>query len=165
MKPSIGQQIANGRHRRGWTQRDLGDQMGIGTSLIAKWEQGIRVPAPEWLAELEQVLQLSFDVEVDAEETLLKPRRGPKPAVTRKRATGDDAPVSDDTVVLVELSSDGVRVFHGSRELEAVVVDLTAMVTAPAQDRVKQISELLLRSLDLPRPLADRVVRRMAEFG
>jgi hypothetical protein len=66
--------------------------------------------------------------------------------------------------VLVEVSEDGIKVFQGDRELEAVVVDLRAFLQASATDRVKRTSELLLRSLELPRPLADRVVRRLADL-
>ena len=154
----IGRLIADGRYSRGWTQRDLGEHLGIGASLIAKWEQGIRVPAPEWRGELEQVLDITFDID----DLPSKPRRGPKPSVSRRRPLHDTIP--DNAVVLVELGPAGVRVFHGDRELETVVIDVAAVTSAPADERVQQISELLFRSLDLPRPLADRVVRRLAEL-
>lgn len=157
---SIGHLIAQHRQQRGWTQRELGEQMGIGTSLVAKWEQGIRIPPHEWLVELDRVLGTTLGA--DNEPT--KRRRGPRPAAARAAGVTRDVPLGS-APVLVELSADGIKVFHGDRELETVVVDLRAMDTAQASERVKQISELLLRSLDLPRPLADRVVRRLAELG
>ena len=49
----------------------------------------------------------------------------------------------------------------GETEIDAVVVDLREFMQAPASERVKRTSELLLRTLELPRPLADRVVRRI----
>ena len=157
---SIGNVIAQYRQQRGWTQRQLGEQMGIGTSLVAKWEQGIRTPPHEWLVELDRVLGTTLGV--DNQPT--KRRRGPRPAVARSASVARDIPVGS-APVLVELTAEGVRVFHNDCELETVVVDVRAMDSAQASERVKRISELLLRSLDLPRPLADRVVRRLAEFG
>ena len=157
---SIGTVIAHHRQQRGWTQRQLGEQMGIGTSLVAKWEQGIRTPPHEWLVELDRVLGTTLGV--DNEPT--RRRRGPRPAAARSANVTREIPLGS-APVLVELTAEGVRVFHNDCELETVVVDVRAMDTAQASERVKQISELLLRSLDLPRPLADRVVRRLAEFG
>ncbi|MFM2076671.1 MAG: hypothetical protein RJA49_561, partial [Actinomycetota bacterium] len=48
--------------------------------------------------------------------------------------------------------------------LDAIVVDLREFMQAPPSERVKRTSELLLRTLELPRPLADRVVRRIADL-
>jgi transcriptional regulator with XRE-family HTH domain len=158
---TIGRQIADARQLRAWTQRQLGEQIGIGASLVAKWEQGSRVPPHEWLAELDRVLGTDM-----AEHVAPTPRRrGPRPAVARPaHQRGAVTAAGASQPVLVELTDDGVKVFQGDHELDAVVVDLRDFHSASASERVKRTSELLLRTLELPRPLADRVVRRIADL-
>jgi transcriptional regulator with XRE-family HTH domain len=155
---TIGRQIADARQQRGWTQRQLGEQIGIGASLVAKWEQGSRVPPFEWLEELDRVL----GTEISQHTTPSPRRRGPRPAVAR--STQGRSGVVSGHPVLVEITEDGVKVFQGDRELDAIVVDLRDFMQASASERVRRTSELLLRTLDLPRPLADRVVRRIADL-
>jgi transcriptional regulator with XRE-family HTH domain len=155
---TIGRQIADARQQRAWTQRQLGEQIGIGASLVAKWEQGSRIPPFEWLEELDRVL----GTEMSDHAAPSPRRRGPRPAVARSGATRGNT-ISGQPV-LVEITEDGVKVFQGDRELEAIVVDLREFMQASASERVRRTSELLLRTLDLPRPLADRVVRRIADL-
>lgn len=156
---TIGRQIADARQLRSWTQRQLGEQIGIGASLVAKWEQGSRVPPYEWLVELDRVLGTDM-----ATHTAPTPRRrGPRPAVARGAGPRPTTPASHHPV-LVEISDEGVKVFQGEHEIDAVVVDLREFMQASAGERVKRTSELLLRTLELPRPLADRVVRRIADL-
>jgi len=155
---TIGRQIAEARQLRSWTQRQLGEQIGIGASLVAKWEQGSRVPLYEWLVELDRVL----GTDMSAHTAPSPRRRGPRPAVARG-AQPRVAPTAG-LPVLVEISEDGVKVFQGDTEIDAIVVDLREFMQAPASERVKRTSELLLRTLELPRPLADRVVRRIADL-
>jgi len=156
--PVVGRQVAEARQRQGWTQRELGEQMGIGASLVAKWEQGSRIPPYEWLVELDRVLGTELSIGAQPSQR----RRGPRPGIVRAAGAGSGRATSEP--VLVEVSEDGIKVFQGDRELEAIVVDLRAFLQASATDRVKRTSELLLRSLELPRPLADRVVRRLADL-
>ena len=156
--PSTGRMIAEARQQQGWTQRELGEQMGIGASLVAKWEQGSRIPPYEWLVELDRVLGTELSIGAQPSQR----RRGPRPGIAR--AAGSTPPRPSREPVLVEVSEEGIKVFQGDRELEAIVVDLRAFLQASATDRVKRTSELLLRSLELPRPLADRVVRRLADL-
>lgn len=156
---TIGRQIADARQLHSWTQRQLGEQIGIGASLVAKWEQGSRVPPYEWLVELDRVL--GTDMSATTEPT--PRRRGPRPAVARGTAPRGTS-FSPAQPVLVEISDEGVKVFQGDHEVEAVVIDLREFMQAPASERVKRTSELLLRTLELPRPLADRVVRRIADL-
>lgn len=159
---TIGRQIADARQVKGWTQRQLGEQIGIGSSLVAKWEQGSRVPPYEWLAELDRVLGTDM-----CRHTAPTPRRrGPRPAVARNTLPnrGQGVVAGRSQPVLVEISADGVKVFQGDHEIDAVVIDLREVLQAPAGERVKRTSELLLRTLELPRPLADRVVRRIADL-
>jgi len=151
----IGRQIADARQHHGWTQRDLGRQVGIGSSLVAKWEQGTRVPPYEWLVELDRILGTELSLHAGPQRR----RRGPRPAVVR--ASGS---TPSRTAVLVEIGDDGVHVFQGDIELEAVVVDVRDLITASAPDRVRRSSELLLRSLELPRPLAERLIKRIADM-
>ena len=154
---TIGRQIADARQRHSWTQRQLGEQIGIGASLVAKWEQGSRVPPYEWVVELDRVL----GTQMSATTGPTPRRRGPRPAVARGATT---RPTTANQTVLVEISDEGVRVFQGDTELAAVIVDLREFMQGSAGDRVKRTSELLLRTLELPRPLADRVVRRIADL-
>jgi len=126
---------------------------------VAKWEQGSRIPPYEWLVELDRVL--GTDMAVNTAPT--PRRRGPRPAVARG-ATSRTSPMVGSQPVLVEISDDGVKVFQGEHEIDAIVVDLREFMQAPASERVKRTSELLLRTLELPRPLADRVVRRIADL-
>lgn len=159
---TIGRQIADARQTKGWTQRQLGEQIGIGSSLVAKWEQGSRVPPYEWLAELDRVLGTDM-----CRNTPPTPRRrGPRPAVARntQAARSGSTTANRHQPVLVEISPEGVKVFQGEHELDAIVIDLRDVLQAPAGERVKRTSELLLRTLELPRPLADRVVRRIADL-
>lgn len=156
---TIGRQIADARQLRSWTQRQLGEQIGIGASLVAKWEQGSRVPPYEWLVELDRVL----GTDMSATTAPSPRRRGPRPAVARG-ASPRAASYAGHQPVLVEISEEGVKVFQGDVEIDAVVVDLREFMQAPASERVKRTSELLLRTLELPRPLADRVVRRIADL-
>jgi transcriptional regulator with XRE-family HTH domain len=155
---TIGRQIADARQLRSWTQRQLGEQIGIGASLVAKWEQGSRIPPYEWLVELDRVLGTDM-----SSTTAPSPRRrGPRPAVARGATPRTS--YTGNQPVLVEISEEGVKVFQGEVEIDAVVVDLREFMQAPAGERVKRTSELLLRTLELPRPLADRVVRRIADL-
>ena len=85
-------------------------------------------------------------------------------ASAARGATPRSSSYSSHQPVLVEISEDGVKVFQGDTEIEAIVVDLREFMEAPASERVKRTSELLLRTLELPRPLADRVVRRIADL-
>jgi transcriptional regulator with XRE-family HTH domain len=157
---TIGRQIADARQLRSWTQRQLGEQIGIGASLVAKWEQGSRVPPFEWLAELDRVLGTDM-----ADHAAPTPRRrGPRPAVARPSHQRGATPSGASQTVLVEITADGVKVFQGEQEIDAIVVDLREFQQASASERVKRTSELLLRTLELPRPLADRVVRRIADL-
>jgi transcriptional regulator with XRE-family HTH domain len=156
---TIGRQIADARQMRSWTQRQLGEQIGIGASLVAKWEQGSRVPPYEWIVELDRVL----GTDMSSTTAPTPRRRGPRPAVARG-TQARPVTASGTHPVLVEISDEGVKVFQGDHELDAIVVDLREFMQAPPSERVKRTSELLLRTLELPRPLADRVVRRIADL-
>ena len=115
------------------------------------------MPPYEWVVELDRVL----GTEMSATTGPTPRRRGPRPAVARGATA---RPSTANQPVLVEISEEGVRVFQGEAELDVVIVDLREFMQASAGDRVRRTSELLLRTLELPRPLADRVVRRIADL-
>lgn len=158
---TIGRQIADARQQRSWTQRQLGEHIGIGASLVAKWEQGSRVPPYEWVVELDRVL----GTDMSSTTGPTPRRRGPRPAVARGANARAIPAAVNSQPVLVEISDDGVKVFQGDQELSIVIVDLREFMQASASERVKRTSELLLRTLELPRPMADRVVRRIADLA
>lgn len=153
---TIGRRIADARVLRGWTQRQLGEHLGIGSSLVAKWEQGSRVPPYGWLVELDRVLGTGLSEFGDPHER----RRGPRPATAR--AAG--APPALGGPLMVEITDEGVTVVQGDHVVDAVVVDLREFLHAPPGERVQRASELMLRSLDLPAPLAERLVRRLGDL-
>jgi transcriptional regulator with XRE-family HTH domain len=153
---TTGRQIADARVMRGWTQRQLGHHLGIGSSLVAKWEQGSRIPPYEWLVELDKVLGTTFAEHGDPHER----RRGPRPAAARAGAT----PRPFGGPLLVEVTTEGVTVCQGDQVVDAVVIDLREFERATPTERVQRTSELLQRSLELPAPLAERVVRRLADL-
>lgn len=155
---TVGAVIAEQRLRRGWTQRQLGEHLGIGTSLVAKWEQGIRIPPHEWLTELDQVLGTTMA----AAHEPTRPRRGPRPGAAR--VATPHRTVSPTGPALVELTADGVRVFIGEREVEAVVIDLNEIEARSTADRVQRITDLLLHATRLPAPLAERVIRQLGDL-
>lgn len=151
-----GHLIAAARQQRNWTQRELGERLGIGSSLVAKWEQGSRIPPYEWLVELDRVLGTELSRGAQPSR-----RRGPRPGIARQgmgRRPSREA-------VLVEISDEGISVFQVDHEVETIVLDLREFQHADPSDRVRRASELLLRSLELPRPLAERMVRRLADIA
>ncbi|MEI8239855.1 MAG: helix-turn-helix transcriptional regulator, partial [Actinomycetota bacterium] len=98
--PDVGRTVAEARQRHGWTQRELGEQMGIGASLVAKWEQGSRIPPYEWLVELDRVLATELSIGARPAQR----RRGPRPGIAR--ATGGTSARPNREPVLVEVSED-----------------------------------------------------------
>lgn len=155
-RSDAGQQIATARQQRGWTQRELGERLGIGSSLVAKWEQGTRIPPFEWLVELDRVLDTELSRGAEPSR-----RRGPRPGIARHGAGRRPSREA----VLVEISDEGISVFQVDHEVETIVLDLREFQRADPGDRVRRASELLLRSLELPRPLAERMVRRLADIA
>ena len=46
--------------QRGWTQKDLADQLGVSAQSVTNWLKGKDFPRPDKLLKLATTLQLSF---------------------------------------------------------------------------------------------------------
>jgi transcriptional regulator with XRE-family HTH domain len=53
--------IREARLKRGWTQVDLGQQLGVSQGTISFWERGLEQPALENLFELVRMMPEIFD--------------------------------------------------------------------------------------------------------
>ena len=53
------ERLADARRARGWKQRDLARELGVGQSLICHYEQGERMPRLETLRSLCELLECS----------------------------------------------------------------------------------------------------------
>lgn len=58
---TTGQRIAELRNKKGFTQEDLADKMGVSRQTIYKWENDIVFPTKDKLKELVSLLDTSFD--------------------------------------------------------------------------------------------------------
>lgn len=56
----IGARIRAARHRRGLSQKQVGDALGINDRHVQAWEAGRRNPGPKHLAKLAEVLGLEL---------------------------------------------------------------------------------------------------------
>ena len=56
----IGARIRAARHRRGLSQKQVGDALGINDRHVQAWESGRRNPGPKHLAKLAEVLGLEI---------------------------------------------------------------------------------------------------------
>ena len=57
----IGKLIAKLRKEKGMTQRELGDQVGVGFKAVSKWERGITCPDISIINELSKILGITSD--------------------------------------------------------------------------------------------------------
>lgn len=57
------------RRQRGWSQEELGDQIGVTRQTVSKWEMGQSTPELEKLVELSRLFGMSIDQLVGLEET------------------------------------------------------------------------------------------------
>jgi transcriptional regulator with XRE-family HTH domain len=68
---AVGRQIRFWREKRGMRAADLGAQLGYGEDLIRKIERGVRIPRPEFLDNVDRVLDAAGNISVmkkDVEE-------------------------------------------------------------------------------------------------
>lgn len=72
MKYEIGTKIRKYRERKGISQRELADLIGVSNSRISNWENGINRPDADILADLCRVLNVSpselLDVRLSTDE-------------------------------------------------------------------------------------------------
>lgn len=57
----LGAAIHDAREKRGKTQRHLAELLGVARSTVAGWESGDRGISPGRLAQVEQLLKVSFE--------------------------------------------------------------------------------------------------------
>ena len=57
------------RRQRGWSQEELGDQIGVTRQTVSKWEMGQSTPELEKLVELSRLFGMSIDQLVGLKET------------------------------------------------------------------------------------------------
>lgn len=57
------------RRQRGWSQEELGSQIGVTRQTVSKWEMGQSTPELEKLVELSKLFQISIDQLVGLEKT------------------------------------------------------------------------------------------------
>jgi len=86
----IGKLIAELRKKKGLTQQDLGDMVGVGFKAVSKWECGTTLPDITIINEVSKILGITTDellngelnIEEPAEETKEKKKIPPKLVVT-----------------------------------------------------------------------------------
>lgn len=78
--------IRNGRRGNGWSQADLGKQMGVSQVQVSLWETGKAVPTADQIARLQLLLKSSPDIPAIAVAPPVTPKmplstKTPKPAL------------------------------------------------------------------------------------
>lgn len=68
-----GENIKKARLKAGWTQKQLGEKMGITLQTVAQWETGRRTPKFETLQKLAAALGVSVNDLLDSSETAAAP--------------------------------------------------------------------------------------------
>ena len=72
LKYEIGKRIREYREKRGMSQKELADKIGVSNSRVSNWEQGINRPDADILADLCRVLKVSpselLDVHLSTDE-------------------------------------------------------------------------------------------------
>ena len=58
---AVGRQIATLRNRKGLTQSDLGERIGVSFQAVSKWERGESLPDTAILADLANILDTTAD--------------------------------------------------------------------------------------------------------
>ena len=57
----IGKLISELRKKKGLTQQELGDKVGVGFRAVSKWENGVTLPDISIISELSKVLGINVD--------------------------------------------------------------------------------------------------------
>jgi transcriptional regulator with XRE-family HTH domain len=68
VRKAFGARLKRLRKQRGWTQKDLGEKLGIRFSLLNKYEGGVHVPPLERLIHLADIFETSVDYLVTGRE-------------------------------------------------------------------------------------------------
>ena len=88
----LGQRIRDARRQKGLTQEKLGELCGLSTAHVGHVERGSRIPSPEALLSISQVLEVSADwlltdsvqKPTAALEAIMASLRGKDPAQVQK---------------------------------------------------------------------------------
>jgi transcriptional regulator with XRE-family HTH domain len=123
---TLGAHIARLRRERGLSQGELATALAVTRSIISAWENDNRVPRPDKLAALRDVLGLPDAAMASpaARDKGVLPERMPVSQVLRQAADGLIAQLSEDRAV------DGRPGYGWRRDLEDVDQPLSAMATA-----------------------------------
>ena len=68
---TLGKNIAALRKEKGWTQAQLGEQLGVSNQAISKWEKGMNLPDVMLLPQIAKVFDVTIDwlfEEIEIEE-------------------------------------------------------------------------------------------------
>lgn len=57
----LGEFLYNSRKKKGLTQDELGEKLGINGKSVSKWERGISLPSYHLLKKLCKILEISSD--------------------------------------------------------------------------------------------------------
>ena len=57
----IGQMIRDARIRKGMTQADLADNIGVSQGAVGQWEQGMTTPRPRHIVKLSALLEIPVE--------------------------------------------------------------------------------------------------------
>lgn len=58
---SIGQRLSRARKKAGFTQKELAAALNVSQQMITFWERKAKFPAPEYLPEISNLLNISVD--------------------------------------------------------------------------------------------------------
>jgi transcriptional regulator with XRE-family HTH domain len=123
---TLGAHIARLRRERGLSQEELAAALAVTRSIISAWENDNRVPRPDKLAALREVIGLPDEAMASpaARDKGVLPERMPVSQVLRQAADGLIAQLSEDQAV------DGRPGYGWRRDLEDIDQPLSAMATA-----------------------------------
>ena len=73
-RSSMGERISSLRKEKGWTQKNIADELGITDKAVSKWERDIALPDIATIPKLAELLGVSV-------EELMQAKAAPVPAV------------------------------------------------------------------------------------
>jgi transcriptional regulator with XRE-family HTH domain len=73
LRKQFGQRIKAQRRQKGWTQKELGAQLGVNYQQVNKYEAGLHSPPFEKLVELAELFETSIDYLVTGNQSAPRP--------------------------------------------------------------------------------------------
>lgn len=132
----IGLQIMNARKKKGMTQMELADRMGISFQAVSNWERGLSCPDISKLFELSEL----FDVSIDE---LLGNRRAAQIATEIQDGTPPALPVEELTAVAPLLDQEQADQVMQKSLLEESEEAASAQTEKSIYERIQMIESLL----------------------